>query len=195
MFIQSVKTPNPNAIKFFPGGKVMGEGRAYDFTGPEDAEVSPMAAAIFRIDGVTQIFYGDDFVSVTKTEDADWEVTKPQVIMAILNYYSEEGSLFGESGDAGGNEDGEGIDIGYAAAGDDPLSQKIVDLLEQYVAPRLAVDGGHVEFIGFIDGIVKLKLRGACSSCPSATMTLKHGIKSLLMAWIPEVLDVEEETA
>lgn len=182
MFIQSVVTPNANALKFFPGGPVMTEG-VYDFTNAEAAEISPLASALFSIDGVEQVFYGSDFISVTKRDDIEWSTVKPQVIMAIISNYKEDSSLFTD-------EQEQFMDIGDP--GDDPISQQVVSILRKYVLPRLLADGGHIEFKGVKDGVLCLKLRGACASCPSSSMTLKHGIKSLVMAYVPEITDVVE---
>lgn len=184
MFIQSVKTPNPNAMKFFPGGVVMSEG-VRDFLDAESASVAPLAAAVFALDGVEQVFFGSDFISVTKTDEVDWAILKPQVIVAILNNYVEGGSLFGVTESVTSSDDV--IDTDY----DDPIVAQILDLLAKYVIPRIEADGGYVEFKGYKDGVVFLKLRGACATCPSASMTLQHGIKSLIMAWIPEITEVE----
>ncbi len=180
MFIQTETTPNPATLKFLPGCDVMPRGTA-NFTGPEDAARSPLAMRVFEIDGVTGVFLGSDFVTVTKMPTRDWEVMKPMILSAIMEHFTSGDAAVSEGGAAPG-ESGETED------GD--IANQIKELLETRVRPAVAQDGGDITFDSFEDGIVYLRMQGACSGCPSSTATLKHGIENMLKYYVPEVLEV-----
>jgi Fe-S cluster biogenesis protein NfuA len=181
MFIQTEQTPNPATLKFLPGKEVMGEGVA-EFTDPAEAErLSPLASRLFRVEGVTGVYLGGDFISVTKEAGEDWHLLKPAVLGAIMEHYL--------SGDPVAFE-GAGIGHGGAAGDDDPTVRQIKELLDSRVRPAVAQDGGDIVFHGFDRGVVYLHLRGACSGCPSSIVTLKNGIENLLKYYVPEVVEV-----
>lgn len=181
MFIQTEQTPNPATLKFLPGQPVMGEGVA-EFTDAAAAErLSPLAARVFRVDGVTGVYLGADFVSVTKAAGEDWHLLKPAVLGAIMEHYL--------SGDPVALE-GAALPGGGHADTDDPTVRQIKELIETRVRPAVAQDGGDIVFHGFDRGIVFLHLRGACSGCPSSIVTLKNGIENLLKYYVPEVVEV-----
>ncbi len=178
MFIQTETTPNPATLKFLPGCDVMTRGTA-NFTGPEEAAKSPLALRLFGIDGVTGVFLGSDFVTVTKMPTRDWEVMKPFVLSAIMDHFTSGDSVVADEASAAGGE-----------AEDGEIVAQIKELLETRVRPAVAQDGGDIVFRGFEDGIVYLHMQGACSGCPSSTATLKHGIENMLKYYVPEVQEV-----
>lgn len=179
MFIQTEATPNPATLKFLPGCDVMGTGTA-NFPGPEQADRSPLALRLFAIDGVTGVFLGQDFITVTKMSARDWDVLKPQILAAIMDHFTAGDAVIQESA------------VGDAATvgEDDEISAQIKELLETRVRPAVAQDGGDIIFCGFEDGIVYLHMQGSCSGCPSSTATLKHGIENMLRYYVPEVVEV-----
>jgi len=188
MLIQTETTPNPSTLKFLPGGKIMEQGTR-DFATPEEAEVSPLAEAIFSTGEVEGVFFGRDFVSVTAAPGVEWRALKPQVLEVLLDHFASGAPLF-RAGSAAG------IEIAPdAGLDDDPADAEIVaqirELIETRVRPAVAQDGGDIVYRGFKEGTVYLALQGACSGCPSSTMTLKHGIESLLKHYVPEVESVE----
>ena len=181
MFIQTEQTPNPATLKFLPGRDVMGDGTA-DFATAEAAKRSPLAEHLFTIEGVSGVFLGTDFITVTKTADKDWHLLKPAILGAIMEHFTS----------------GRPIVVGPAAAGesepageeDSEIVAQIKDLIETRVRPAVAQDGGDIIFQGFEDGIVFLHLQGSCSGCPSSTATLKAGIENMLKHYVPEVVEV-----
>jgi Fe-S cluster biogenesis protein NfuA len=180
MFIQTEQTPNPATLKFLPGREVMARGVA-DFTTPTAAEASPLAHRLFAVDGVTGVFFGTDFITVTKAADQDWYALKPAVLGAIMEHYLSGDPVLERRDDL---ED-------EAAVGDeDEIVKQIRELIETRVRPAVAQDGGDIIFRGFERGIVYLHMRGACSGCPSSTITLKNGIENLLRYYVPEVVEV-----
>ena len=183
MFIQTETTPNPSTVKFLPGEEVMASGTA-DFRKIEDATHSPLASRLLKIDDVTGVFFGSDFVSVTKCDEADWQLLKP-VILGIMMEHFVSGqpiieNTFYEDTAVSDQDDGANSQIII----------QIKELLETRVRPAVAQDGGDIEFKGFDKGIVLLALHGSCQGCPSATMTLKMGVENMLKHYIPEVLEV-----
>lgn len=182
MFIQTEATPNPATLKFIPGKPVLASGTA-DFRSEGEAAGSPLARRLFGIDGVTGVFLGSDFISVTKGE-AEWPHLKPMVLGAIMEHY-----LSGV--EAAGSEDAnDAAGVSYDPK-DDEVVATIKELLETRVRPAVAQDGGDITFSGFREGIVYLHMRGACSGCPSSTATLRHGIENLLKHFCPEVMEVQ----
>ncbi len=184
MFIQTETTPNPATLKFLPGQVVL-TGGAREFRSRDEADAaSPLAARLFAVDGVTGVFLGSDFISVTKS-DGEWQHLKPPVLGAIMEHYlSGEPVLHaaGNTGDASGEN---------FAPEDADVVATIKDLIETRVRPAVANDGGDIIFSGFRDGIVYLSMRGACAGCPSSTATLRYGIENLLKHFVPEVREVQ----
>jgi Fe-S cluster biogenesis protein NfuA len=186
MFIQTESTPNPATLKFLPGQTVLDLGTA-DFPSAEAATKSPLAKRIFAAGGVTGVFFGNDFVTVTKAEDVDWPHIKPQILGAIMEHYQSGQPVMEGEGVAGGHAEHTGED------GD--VVRQIKELLDTRVRPAVAQDGGDITFHGFDRGVVYLHMQGACAGCPSSTLTLKMGIENLLRHYIPEVLEVRPVAA
>ena len=181
MFIQTEPTPNPSTLKFVPGQQVLETG-VHEFKNSKEAEQSPLAARLFDVDGITGVFLGDDFISVTKG-DIDWEMLKPAVMGVIMEHFMsgapvmEEGAQISDENEVFDEADRETVET-------------IKQLLEEKVRPAVARDGGDIVFHAYKDGIVYLQMRGACSGCPSSTATLKNGIENLLKHFLPEVKEV-----
>ena len=186
MLIETEATPNPATLKFLPGQTVMGPGDTRYFANAEEAEVSPLAEALFDIGDVTAVFFGRDFVSVTAGEGVEWRTLKGEVLGVLLDHFSAHAPLF-RGGGAGA------IDVAPTFA-DDPADADIVDqikdLIETRVRPAVARDGGDIVYRGFDKGTVYLAMHGACSGCPSSSATLKQGIEQLLKHYVPEVTEV-----
>ena len=181
MFIQTETTPNPATLKFIPGRAVMGEGTAQFATADAAEGKSPLAQRLFGVAGVTGVFLGGDFVSVTKDGAQDWFQLKPSILAAIMEHYtSGRPVMLEQAAPAGGG--GEEADSETVAA--------IKELIETRVRPAVAQDGGDIVFEHFEDGIVYLQMHGACSGCPSSTATLKAGLENMLRHYIPEVVEV-----
>ncbi|WP_150523642.1 NifU family protein [Roseibium sediminis] len=183
MFIQTEATPNPATLKFLPGRVVLESG-TYDFTSAAEAGASPLAEKLFQVPGVTAIFFGYDFITVTKQDGSDWQHMKPAILGAIMEQFMS-GQPVMASGEAEDTEEGE-----FFEAEDQETVNTIKDLLETRVRPAVAQDGGDITFKGFKEGIVYLSMRGACAGCPSSTATLQHGIQNLLRHFVPEVQEV-----
>lgn len=190
MFIETETTPNPATLKFLPGEEVMPAGTR-EFTSPEAAAASPLAEALFDLGDVTGVLFGRDFVAVTAAEGVEWGVLKPQVVAMLLDHFVSRAPLF-HGADAGGIAVPADEDEAYADDEDvDPdVVAQIKDLIETRVRPAVANDGGDITYRGFREGVVYLKMQGACSGCPSSTATLKQGIESLLKHYVPEVSEV-----
>jgi Fe-S cluster biogenesis protein NfuA len=186
MFIQTESTPNPATLKFLPGQTVLELGTA-DFPSAEAAAKSPLATRIFAAGGVTGVFFGTDFVTVTKADSVDWPHIKPQILGAIMEHYQSGQPVISGEGAAGGHAEHTGED------GD--VVRQIKELLDTRVRPAVAQDGGDITFHGFDRGVVYLHMQGACAGCPSSTLTLKMGIENLLRHYIPEVLEVRPVAA
>jgi Fe-S cluster biogenesis protein NfuA len=185
MFIQTEATPNPQTLKFLPGKVVLESGTA-DFRSAEEAAESPLAERLFSIRGVTGVFFGYDFITVSK-DDADWQHLKPAILGSIMEHYMSGAPIMGGvSQNAMAETDGEFYD-----EGDITIVNTIKELLESRVRPAVAQDGGDITFRGFKDGKVFLNMKGSCSGCPSSTATLRHGVQNLLRHFIPEVQEVE----
>ena len=185
MFIQTEATPNPQTLKFLPGREVMGESAVADFPNRESAQRSPLALALFEIPEVARVFFGSDFISVTKSE-GDWRHLKPGILAAIMDHFTRGLQLI----DGGCADEEEDTSYGD---GDSEIVAQIRELLDTRVRPAVAGDGGDIVFKGFDggSGIVFLHLRGSCAGCPSSTLTLKNGIENMLRHYIPEVNAVE----
>ena len=184
MFIPTEATPNPAPLKFLPGKVVMDQGTA-DFRDADEAEkVSPLAARLFAVPGVTGVFFGYDFITISK-DGPEWQHLKPAVLGTIMEHFMSGQPVMADSAKApdAGEE--------FYDAGDETIVATIKELLETRVRPAVAQDGGDITFHGFRDGKVFLHMKGACAGCPSSTATLKHGIQNLLRHFIPEVREVE----
>ena len=184
MFIQTEATPNPSTLKFLPGRAVL-EAGTLDLRGPEQAAQSPLAARLFGISGISGVFFGSDFIAVTKSGGGEWQQLKPMILGAIMEHFMSGAPLLA----AGGAEQSDGDEFFDAA--DAETVATIKDLIETRVRPAVANDGGDITFRGFKDGIVYLNMKGACSGCPSSTATLRHGIQNLLRHYVPEVTEVQ----
>lgn len=185
MFIATEETPNPNTVKFLPGQQVM-QSSVAEFKTLEEAAPSVLAQKIFGLKGVTRVFYGANFISVSKLEIAEWESLNTRIMAAIMDHYTTGFPLFRE-GMAPWEQQTE-------EAEDDELTAQIKELLETRVRPMVAQDGGDIVFDRFEEGVVYLTMRGACAGCPSSTMTLKSGIENMLRHYVPEVLEVRQAT-
>jgi Fe-S cluster biogenesis protein NfuA len=187
MFIQTESTPNPATLKFLPGQTVLEVGTA-DFPSIEAAAQSPLAKAIFAVGDVTGVFFGIDFVTVTKAETAQWDHIKPAILGAIMEHYQSGQPVMA---------DGHVQTSGHAdhSGEDSAIVSQIKELLDTRVRPAVAQDGGDITFHGFDRGIVYLHMQGACAGCPSSTLTLKMGIENLLRHYIPEVVEVRPVAA
>ncbi len=180
MFIQTEETPNPATLKFLPGREVAGSTTA-DFPEPESAGRSPLAERLFAIDGITGVFLGADFVTVTKAGDKEWYLLKPAVLGVIMEHFTAgRPVLLSDVAEPAENVSEE----------DSEVVAQIKELLDTRVRPAVAQDGGDIVFQGFEDGVVFLHMQGACAGCPSSTATLKMGIENMLRHYIPEVLEV-----
>ncbi|KAA0717751.1 NFU1 iron-sulfur cluster scaffold -like protein, mitochondrial HIRA-interacting protein 5 [Triplophysa tibetana] len=175
-------TPNPRSLKFLPGKPVLGAGTK-DFPTSDSAENSALAKDLFEIEGIKSVFYGPDFITLTKTDDdVEWTEIKRHAVEVITKFF----------------ESGEPITTGATHAestvteDDDDIVSMIKELLDTRIRPTVQEDGGDVIFKGFEDGTVKLKLVGSCTGCPSSTVTLKNGIQNMLQFYVPEVDNVEQ---
>lgn len=181
MFIQTETTPNPATLKFLPGRDVLGSG-TMEFRDPAEASRSPLAQRLFGVPGVTGVFYGADFVTVTK-DDSDWQHLKPAVLGAIMEHYMSGEPLLADGAAAADADE-------FFSEADAETVEIIKDLIETRVRPAVANDGGDITFRGFKDGIVYLNMKGSCAGCPSSTATLQHGIQNLLKHFVPDVVEV-----
>jgi len=186
MFIETESTPNPATLKFLPGRDVMGQDGTADFVVGDDASRSPLATRLLALEGVARAFFGSDFITVTKFDTTDWQGLRPQVLGAVMEHFLAELPVIERAGE----DAAEDFDPADAAA-----VAQIKELLDSRVRPAVAGDGGDIVFRGFRDGIVKLKMQGACSGCPSSRATLKHGVENMLRHYVPEVQGVEQVEA
>jgi Fe-S cluster biogenesis protein NfuA len=185
MLIETETTPNPATLKFLPGQVVMATGTR-DFADPEEAEASPLAAALFSLGDVTGVFFGREFVSVTIAPGSDWSDVKPQVLGILLDHFASGAPLF-----MAGSAAGIAIADDFADNPEDAdIVEQIKELIETRVRPAVARDGGDIVYRGFDRGTVYLAMHGACSGCPSSSATLKQGIETLLKHYVPEVTEV-----
>lgn len=182
MFIQTEATPNPATLKFLPGRAVLESG-TLDLRDRDDAAKSPLAEKLFGVPGVNGVFFGSDFITITK-EGGDWQQLKPAILGAIMEHYMSGAPLLRDDVSADDDEEE------FFDEADKETVATIKDLIETRVRPAVANDGGDITFRGFKDGIVYLAMKGACSGCPSSTATLRHGIQNLLKHFLPEVQEV-----
>lgn len=190
MFIQTEATPNPATLKFLPGKEVLIEGTA-DFRDAESASAdSPLAGKLFSIPGVTGVFFGYDFVTVTKGDNFEWQHLKPAILGAIMEHFMSGAPVMSKAGQTATELADEGEEF-YDKA-DEEIVITIKELLDTRVRPAVAQDGGDITFRGYENGTVFLNMKGSCAGCPSSTATLKHGIQNLLRHFVPEVQQVEQ---
>ena len=181
MFIQTEATPNPATLKFLPGRPVLETG-TLELRDPAEAGKSPLAERLFEINGVNGVFFGSDFIAVSKAS-GEWPQLKPAILGAIMEHFMSGAPLVAAGvGDAAADE--------FFDAKDAETVATIKDLIETRVRPAVAGDGGDITFRGYKEGIVYLNMKGACSGCPSSTATLRHGIQNLLRHYVPEVVEV-----
>jgi Fe-S cluster biogenesis protein NfuA len=182
MFIQTEATPNPATMKFLPGRPVLESG-TLDLRDAAQAEQSPLAERLFGIAGVSGVFFGSDFITVTKSA-GEWQQLKPMILGAIMEHFMSGAPLMtaGHAEIKDGEEFFDEADAGTVAT--------IKELIETRVRPAVANDGGDITFRGFKDGVVYLNMKGACSGCPSSTATLRNGIQNLLRHFIPDITEV-----
>src|SRR5689334_18407383 len=181
MFIQTEATPNPATLKFLPGRPVLETG-TLDLRDAAEAAKSPLAERLFAINGVDGVFFGSDFITVSKAE-GEWPQLKPAILGAIMEHFMSGAPLL-KDGEQGAADDE------FFDTADEEVVTTIKDLIETRVRPAVANDGGDITFRGFKEGIVYLHMKGACSGCPSSTATLRHGIQNLLKHYVPEVVEV-----
>jgi Fe-S cluster biogenesis protein NfuA len=182
MFIQTEATPNPATLKFLPGRPVLPDG-VLDIPDAADAAKSPLAERLFEIPGVAGVFFGSDFITVTK-QDAEWQQIKPAILGAIMEHFMSGAPITRGDAEASAAADE------FFDSKDAETVATIKELIETRVRPAVANDGGDITFRGFKDGVVFLHMKGSCSGCPSSTATLKHGIQNLLRHFVPDVVEV-----
>jgi len=183
MFIQTEATPNPSTLKFVPGKTVLSSG-TQDYRDPAEAATqSPLAARLFEVDGVEGVFFGTDFISVTKGE-GEWQHLKPMILGAIMEHYMSDAPVMS------GEQSSDQADEKEFGEQDQATVNTIKELLETRVRPAVAQDGGDIVFHDYRDGVVYLHMRGACAGCPSSTATLQNGIENLLKHFLPEIKEV-----
>ena len=181
MFIQTEATPNPATLKFLPGQTVLDTG-TLDMRDKDAAASSPLAQRLFDIPNVTGVFFGSDFISISK-DGGDWQQMKPAILGAIMEHYMSGAPIVNNAAEAAGDDE-------FFDAADTETVATIKDLIETRVRPAVAGDGGDITFKGYKEGVVYLHMKGACSGCPSSTATLKHGIQNLLRHFVPDVQEV-----
>ena len=183
MFIQTEQTPNPQTLKFLPGRVVMKEGTAF-FQNMDEATDSPLAKRLFILDGVMGVFFGSDFITITKSENLEWQVIKPDILGAIMDHFNSKEETINKTVS---NKISDSLQTDEKDSG---IVKQIKELLDTRVRPAVAMDGGDIIYERFEDGIVYLHMQGACSGCPSSTATLKMGIENMLKHYVPEVVEV-----
>ena len=190
MFIQTQTTPNPATLKFLPGQDVSPD-TPYEFISAEESAASPLASALFGLSGVKAVFLGTDFISITKADETDWAHLKPQALAAIMDHFVSGAPIFADASSKASADDAEEDTVYEGETAE--IVAEIKELIATRVRPAVANDGGDIIFKRFDaeTGIVHLTMRGACSGCPSSTLTLKQGVENLLRHYVPEVTAVE----
>ncbi|MBN9543680.1 MAG: NifU family protein [Alphaproteobacteria bacterium] len=180
MLINVEDTPNPQTLKFNPGIEVTSS--PMSFSSKQDAEKCNLAKEIFDIDGITSVYLGADFVTVSKKPEENWTILKTLIIATIMDFFTKGQQVtFNEANEITNNYSGE----------EGEIVKQIVEIIEEKVRPAVAQDGGDIVFRGYEDGVVKLALHGSCAGCPSSSVTLKNGIENMLKYYVPEVVAVE----
>ena len=187
MFIQTEQTPNPLTLKFLPGKVVMDDGTAF-FQTIQESSNSPFARRLFGIKGVEGVFFGSDFITITKSQNIEWQIMKPLILSSIIDHYNSGDKTIENQKDKKNNS----LKSDHS---DSDIVKQIKELLDTRVRPAVAMDGGDIIYDSFKDGIVYLQMQGACSGCPSSTATLKMGIENMLKHYVPEVLEVRPTNA
>ena len=187
MFIQTEPTPNPATLKFLPGRVIMEEGTVF-FQSKSDCINSPFAKRLFAVEGVVSVFFGTDFITITKDENLDWQVLKPMILGAIMDHYNSNEEVIIKN--ISKEHKKENISLSENKDEDVDIVKQIKELLDTRVRPAVAMDGGDIVFKNFKEGVVYLHMQGACSGCPSSTATLKAGIENMLKHYVPEVKEV-----
>ena len=182
MFVQTEITPNPLTLKFIPGRIVMDDGTLF-FKNIEEGKDSPFAKKLFNIEGIEGVFFGSDFITITKKQEVNWDTLKPLVLGVISDFYSSNEKIIKKS-ESNQNQKKE-------SSKDTDIVKKIKELIETRVRPAVAMDGGDIIFEKFESGIVYLHMQGSCAGCPSSTATLKSGIENMLKHYVPEVSEVK----
>ncbi|KAJ1624573.1 scaffold protein Nfu/NifU N terminal-domain-containing protein [Pavlovales sp. CCMP2436] len=184
LFIQTESTPNPESLKFLPGKPVLESGTA-QFRSYAEAQVSPLAKRLFKIEGVKSVFFAQEFITITKDPDTAWSVVKPHVFSQVMDFYAEGGKVL--------DDVSTGASDTAITDDDSEIVAMIKELIETRVRPSVQDDGGDIVFKSFNEesGVVLVQLQGSCSGCPSSTVTLKSGIENMMMHYIPEVTSVE----
>ena len=182
MFIQTEQTPNPQTLKFLPGKVVMEDGTAF-FQDVNSALNSPFAKRLFKVEGVEGVFFGSDFITITKGQSIDWQTMKPLILASIIDHYNSDDETISK-------EENKSNESFSQNENDSDIVKQIKELLDTRVRPAVAMDGGDIIYDSFKDGIVYLHMQGACSGCPSSTATLKMGIENMLKHYVPEVQEV-----
>lgn len=183
MFIQTENTPNPNAIKFLPNELVSPLQPIFFNNAQEARKSSTLAFRLFEIEGVEAVFFGKDFITITKAGNIDWEALKAEILMIIMDHYTLNLPALDKEDD----RQAQSIDLNTLGE----IEKQIIEIIETRVRPSVAMDGGDIIYRGFENGVVLLELRGSCSGCPSSTVTLKQGIENMLKHFVPEVETVE----
>ncbi|VDM51907.1 unnamed protein product [Angiostrongylus costaricensis] len=187
LFIQVQETPNPLSLKFLPPKAILDHPATYEFNNVGSAKHSPLARELFLVDGVRSVFFGEDFITVTKKdEEMDWGIMRAQILSTIANFIESGKPAILPNGPSPVYED-----TAIHEEDDDTVAM-IKELLDSRVRPMVLEDGGDITYVGFDDGIVKLKLKGSCTGCPSSSITLKSGIQNMLQFYVPEVKEVVE---
>ena len=190
MFIQTEQTPNPLTLKFLPGRVVMKEGTVF-FRNESECTNSPLAKILFSIEGVASVFFGSDFVTITKKESFDWKIFKPMILGAIADHYDSGEEILIKNQSNSKTGDSKSPELKEE---ENEIVKQIKELIDTRVRPAVAMDGGDIVFQSYKDGIVYLHMQGACSGCPSSTATLKMGIENMLKHYLPEVKEVKPVT-
>ncbi len=186
MFIQIQETPNPSTLKFIPGFQIMPEGQTASFKSLEECGISKLSKQLLEINDVETVFYGHDFISITKSERSGWHSLKSIIVATILDYHTSGMPILE------GNIQPVKVSSDHLSLNEQDIVRQIVELIDTKVRSAVAQDGGDIEFDSYRDGVVYVKMHGACSGCPSSTLTLKDGIENMLQYYIPEVIRVEQ---
>jgi len=182
MFIQTEDTPNPNALKFLPGMDISPQSPVFFNNFDEAAAKSSLAAKLYNIGNIEAVFFGADFITVTKNPEIEWKLLKPEILMVIMDHLVSGLPVFKDNNNTSNPINTDGLS---------EIEKQIIEIIDTRVRPSVAMDGGDIIYKGFKGGVVYLQLHGACSGCPSSTVTLKNGIESMLQHYIPEVQAVE----
>ena len=180
MFVQTEPTPNPATLKFLPGREVMKEGTIF-YQNQDSAVNSPLAQNLFSIKGVESVFFGSDFITITKADVNEWTLMKPSILGCIIEHFTMNKPVISEQVPRTEHSYDEN---------DSDVVKKIKELLDTKVRPAVAMDGGDIIFNNYNEGVVFLQMQGACQGCPSSTATLKMGIENMLKHYIPEIREV-----